>query len=148
MNEKIHDEAKTLQTLSQITIYSCELEKTKKFQNMFTTLQTYKLSKGKNYTKEVQCDFKGKFILYENDYHLHQKFGTVLARNENSFLKLMPSNSPIKLMLYVYVIRATIFGSLNKKEACRSYLSTRIGEKWHFDTENHRLNTLTPIFGR
>ena len=143
--------ANTSSQISEIELYNCELEKTKQFRQMFSVLDTFPLYKGKSqssYTKDMQCHFKGQFMLYEDNRSLQENFSTMLQRNDGSFFCLKPSNQPIRVMLHVYVVKATIFGSFNEKESCYSYFSYKIGNKWMVDTENQALNTLSPIFGR
>ena len=67
------------------------------------------------YTKEVQCEFKGDFMLYENNANLQDKFSTFLQRNDNSFFKLSPPSGAVRVKLHVYVIKASIYGSMNSR---------------------------------
>ena len=39
---------------------------------------------------------------------LESKFATFLARNQNSFFKIIPPNSPIKVMAHVYIIKVKL----------------------------------------
>lgn len=140
--------------VGQVEIFACELEKTRNFRDVFSTVDTFPLYKGKNQSSqaakdsEVQCHFKGQFMLYEDNQALQDSFSSVLHRNDGSFFCLKPPNGPVRVMLYVYVVKATIFGSLNERESCYSYLSYKLGSKWTYDPEKQALNTLSPVFGK
>lgn len=141
--------------IGEVEIFACELEKTRHFRGMFSAVDTFPLYKGKNQSSqatatdsEVQCRFKGQFMLYENSEELQDNFSHVLNRNDGSFFCLKPPNGPVRVMLHVYVVKATIFGSLNERESCYSYLSYKLGGKWTYDPEKQALNTLSPVFGK
>ena len=87
-------------------------------------------------------------MIYQTSPELEENFSRVFKRYEG-FLKTLPTNNTVKLILRIYVIKATIFVANSINQNCDPYLTYKIGDKL-FDDRRGSLcnNTLEPVFGR
>ena len=87
-------------------------------------------------------------MLYQIDTNLEEIFRKVFKRYEG-FLKTLPSNKTMKLIVRIYVIKASIYGSNSINGNCNPFLSYKIGDKEYNDYQASLCNnTLEPVFGR
>jgi hypothetical protein len=91
--------------------------------------------------------FKGKFLIYKEDYALNELFEHTIFKRHGGFLKLVPPNVPIQVKVRIYIVKAFV-NSIRVNGLCDPYLSIQYGDKTIEDLESCRQNTVEPIFGQ
>ena len=108
------------------------------------TLEVFPLIKGKydeTQEEQVQCQFKGKFLLFKETESLNQDFGSLLKKY-GGFLALSPPNTPILLKIRIYIIKAT----LNVVGPSNPYLCINVGDGIYETTYSYKQNNAEKEF--
>lgn len=145
MQNEIKPKSVIKKKIEKIKIYDCELEK--KF-NLNETFSRFSLIIGKNRPiinqDRVQCLFKGKFMLYD-EKNLSEDVAQYLSMN-GGFLKRMPPNIPVKLKVYLYIIKVSIVNPLHLVGKFEPYICIQNGDKKI--EEKFKNDSIEPLIGK
>ena len=90
---------------------------------------SYPLQSGKHIDKnrEVQCIFKGKFLIYKQDQTVDNRFKKLMTHG--GFLGMKTRNFPLYVRVRVYIIRAEISNLVDISQQCEPYVVLKCGDK-------------------
>uniref|UniRef100_H3ANS4 C2 domain-containing protein n=1 Tax=Latimeria chalumnae TaxID=7897 RepID=H3ANS4_LATCH len=128
--------------IQTIKVYTSTLES--EFNNFEDWLYTFPLYRGKAVSNEVAVEedrvvgkFKGSFCVY-----------SCSSRQLPSVFTNIPSNNPVKVIIRIYVVRATSLHPADPNGKADPYIRIRLGSQEISDMENYVSKQLNPVFGR
>ncbi|XP_064410289.1 otoferlin-like [Latimeria chalumnae] len=131
-----------IQTIKVLQVYTSTLES--EFNNFEDWLYTFPLYRGKAVSNEVAVEedrvvgkFKGSFCVY-----------SCSSRQLPSVFTNIPSNNPVKVIIRIYVVRATSLHPADPNGKADPYIRIRLGSQEISDMENYVSKQLNPVFGR
>ncbi|XP_072101066.1 fer-1-like protein 4 isoform X1 [Mobula birostris] len=130
-------------TIATFQIYSTELEK--EYNNFQDWLYIFPLYRGKasedefgdNVDDRVMGKCKGSLLIYPSD------------EVESSFkiLQGKPTNRPVKVLVRVYIVKATNLAPTDLNGKSDPYIVVKIGEQMQDSAERYIPKQLNPVFG-
>lgn len=107
------------------------MENVDEFKDCFTELvDSYQLQSGKHIdqNREVQCIFKGKFLIYKQDQTTDSKFKKIMTQS-GGFLGINTRNTTMSYRIRVYIIRAEISNLVDIRSQFEPYVVLKCGDK-------------------
>ncbi|XP_078071639.1 fer-1-like protein 6 [Mustelus asterias] len=132
--------------LATLEVYDKELEE--KFERFTDWVQTFDLFRGKASEDDTSVDderivgkFKGSFRMWKcgDDYD---------TDGQCKIMYGMPSNTPVKVLIRVYIVAATNLYPADPDGKADPYIVLQIGKTEIKDRDNYIPKQLNPLFGR
>ncbi|RWS04688.1 otoferlin-like isoform X2, partial [Dinothrombium tinctorium] len=123
-----------------LKILSCEIERA--YESPFESLQLFELTRGKQDPNEEDDNsrsvgyFRGSLCLYK------------LPLTTTSVFEMSFVNEPVKVMVRVYIVRATDLSPTDIGGKSDPYIVIVLGDRKVSDRDHYISNQLNPVFGR
>ncbi|KAE8576696.1 hypothetical protein XENTR_v10004287 [Xenopus tropicalis] len=127
--------------IATLTIYNSELEN--EFDNFQDWLYIFPLHRGKALDDDDGEDdnymgkYKGSFFIYPASE----------ATSENQIMKGVPRNRPIKVLVRIYIVKATELSPTDPNGKADPYVVVKVGEQEKNSKERYIPKQLNPVFG-
>ncbi|XP_041433518.1 fer-1-like protein 4 isoform X1 [Xenopus laevis] len=127
--------------IATLTIYKSELEK--EFDDFQDWLYIFPLHRGKALDDDDDDDdnymgkYKGSFYIYP----------TSEATSENQIMKGVPRNRPIKVLVRIYIVKATQLSPTDPNGKADPYVVVKVGEQEKNSKDRYIPKQLNPVFG-
>ncbi|XP_071050803.1 otoferlin-like [Onthophagus taurus] len=136
-------------------IYPTELEARPEFEGFKEWLNTFPLYRGKKTGDDTDDDsrivglFKGAIKLYKWPLPKDIEDHTVMGFDpQYGFFQGLPSNDPIRVLVRVYIVKATDLHPMDLNGKADPYIVLQLGSKRISDKDNYISKQLNPIFGK
>nr|XP_005986843.1 PREDICTED: fer-1-like protein 4 [Latimeria chalumnae] len=155
-NAAAHAEAEQAKTkkklIATLQIYNTELET--QFDNFQDWLYVFPLHRGKANEEEDDADdhcmgkYKGSFLIYPTDEEEEEEEEE--EKKENKIYRILqgiPRNRPIKVLVRVYVVKATNLSPTDPNGKADPYVVVKVEKQVKDSKERYIPKQLNPVFG-
>ncbi|CAK1588293.1 unnamed protein product [Parnassius mnemosyne] len=136
-------------------VYPHELEAVPEYEEFKEWLHSFELYRGKKTGDDTEDEnrvvgvFKGAIKVYKWPIPKGIDDHTVMGFDPNhGFFQGVPSNEPIRVLVRVYVVKATDLHPMDLNGKADPYIVLHMGSKKISDQENYVSKQLNPIFGK
>ncbi|BFZ16669.1 hypothetical protein BsWGS_19709 [Bradybaena similaris] len=144
-----------LSNTAQLKVYPNELESQVEFNGFRDWLHTFELYRGKNMGNDepnenrIVGKFKGSMKIYKFPLPPDTEDCTITGGDPAyGLFQGLPSNEPVKVLVRVYVVKATDLHPADINGKADPYLVFRLGSKSYNDKDNYISKQLNPVFGK
>ncbi|KAM6927320.1 LOW QUALITY PROTEIN: fer-1-like protein 4 [Xenentodon cancila] len=132
--------------IATLQLYEGDLES--EFNQFQDWLKTFPLYKGRTNTEEEDEDdeerlmgkYKGSFLVYPIDPEDKEDTTCQITNG-------IPKNSPVKVLIRVYIVKATSLAPTDPNGKSDPYLVVKVGDQSHDSKDRYISKQLNPIFG-